>query len=275
MTDMQSRLFWITIMSEAIMSDELSLPTSRLKELQEQVPFPRFVKFDDYSSVTIDDIDDEEDGDALFNHYYFLSQIAHRILLNRTKESLYFSCTDRNLSCIFGFSDTNSLKAPTGKYPPASLEDELLRQLEQWRNQLPSSLQFNDDDTIPPVTCPRDILVASWLRSRYLIAKIHMERPFLYGILFMKRVSQLTGDSHRVLSHPELRQDADLLRCKEVIESFITWSHVIKVMAKMKNCLPLKFNICTQYVYPQPSARVKRSTGFVRIIVLMVEVLDF
>ena len=106
--DMQSRLFWITVMAESVLADELSLPTSRLAQLQDKVPLPRFVKLErnpflpvveqyhDYSmtpQVSRGSVhSDEVEADDLFYNYHFLSQIAHRILLTRMKDSLYYSC---------------------------------------------------------------------------------------------------------------------------------------------------------------------------------------
>lgn len=110
---MQSRLFWITVMAESVLADELSLPTSRLAQLQDKVPLPKFVKLErnpflpiveqyhDYSMTPqgsrgpvhgADHANDEAEADDLFYNYHFLSQIAHRILLTRMKDSLYYSC---------------------------------------------------------------------------------------------------------------------------------------------------------------------------------------
>ncbi|KAH7028971.1 uncharacterized protein B0I36DRAFT_422799 [Microdochium trichocladiopsis] len=230
--DMQSRLFWITVMAESVLADELSLSTSRLAQLQEKVPLPKFVKLErnpflpvvehyhDYSMTSqggsasahgISRGSDDAEADDLFYNYHFLSQIAHRILLTRMKDSLYYS-------------------SPTGNYPPATLEDELNHQHQQWRSQLPPALRFTEEDAIPPQSAPRDILVVAWLRSRFVVAKIHLARPFL----------------HKVLSRPDLRTAADIIRCHEIFKDFLQWGSVLEVILLMKNCLPLRFSLAAQ-----------------------------
>ncbi|KXJ90093.1 putative C6 finger domain protein [Microdochium bolleyi] len=227
--DMQSRLFWITVMAESVLADELSLPTSRLAQLQEKVPLPKFVKLErnpflpvvehhhDYSmtasggKVSSHKEDEQAEADDLFYNYHFLSQIAHRILLTRMKDSLYYS-------------------SPTGNYPPATLEDELNHQHQQWRSQLPPALHFTEEEAIPPQASPRDILVVAWLRSRFVVAKIHLARPFL----------------HKVLSRPDLRTPEDIARCREIFKDFLQWGAVLEVILLMKNCLPLRFSLAAQ-----------------------------
>ena len=91
--DMQSRLYWITFMFETVLTEEFSLPASRLKEIQERIPFPRFLKPNTYPFMSSDDEHDDKDGyHDSFYEYHFLSQIAHRILITRTKNSIYYSC---------------------------------------------------------------------------------------------------------------------------------------------------------------------------------------
>lgn len=95
---MQARLFWITAMFEAVLTQELDLPVSSLLHYEDHVPLPRFVEFPSVTSVvslsvgvaatpSTDPIS-KTDQDA-FCHYHFLSQIAHRIILTRLCDSLF------------------------------------------------------------------------------------------------------------------------------------------------------------------------------------------
>ncbi|EXK25639.1 hypothetical protein FOMG_17711 [Fusarium oxysporum f. sp. melonis 26406] len=95
-----------------VLTDELSLLTSQLSDLQDRVPLTKFVKME-----------------------HFLSQIAHRVLINRIKETVYYS-------------------VPGGSYPPSPLEDEFTYQLEQWHHQLPAAIQFEVDSEMPPARFP-------------------------------------------------------------------------------------------------------------------------
>ncbi|KAL4922096.1 hypothetical protein BDW62DRAFT_207865 [Aspergillus aurantiobrunneus] len=203
--DMQSRMFWNTVMFDAILAQELKLPGGQLDELSQRVPLPKFVKMAQPSFLPIDSETDEDDS---FFHYHFLAQVAHRILLTRTKSSIFF----------------------TSEYSSPSVEEELFQQLERWRNQLPTALQFDDEQLAPMPNSPSEILVVSWLRFRYIIAKFHFGRPLL----------------HKVLSRPEETTEAELRRCAEVFDQIFQWEPIIKVIAVMKSCMPLNFQICSQ-----------------------------
>ncbi|KAL2815278.1 hypothetical protein BDW59DRAFT_166868 [Aspergillus cavernicola] len=169
--DMQSRLFWNTVMFDSILAQELRLPGSQLDELAQRVPLPKFVKMKQPSFIPVDSDTDEEDS---FFHYHFLAQVAHRILLTRTKTSIFF--TSMPFLPDHGLRYDSDLK---GEYSSPSMEEELFQQLERWRNQLPSALQFDDEQLAPLPESPSDILVVSWLRLRYIIAKFHFGRPLL------------------------------------------------------------------------------------------------
>lgn len=173
--DMQSRLYWITAMFEAVLTQELELPTSILQDYGDRVPLPKFVDFPGISSLlSSGTVTDDQQRDS-FCHYHFLSQIAHRIILTRMYDSMF---ADRK---IRGRSPKDVLVSTLGRsdYPPQALEDELLHQLEQWRQQLPETLQWDDTDLVPLPSTPENILVVPWLRARYLIFRYHLRRPLL------------------------------------------------------------------------------------------------
>ena len=174
--DMQSRLYWITAMFEAVLTQELELPTSNLQDYGDRVPLPKFVDFPGISSLlSLGTVTREQERDS-FCHYHFLSQIAHRIILTRMYDSMFASRKIRDrvstevLTSTIGRSD----------YPPQALEDELLHQLEQWRQQLPDGLRWENTDLVPLPNTPENILVIPWLRARYLIFRYHLRRPLLY-----------------------------------------------------------------------------------------------
>ena len=84
--DMFSRLFWITVMHQTVLTQELvGLPGSKIRDMEDQVPLPKFVQFKQPSYPTAPDDEDES-----FYHYHFLSQIAHRIFLTRVYNSSYY-----------------------------------------------------------------------------------------------------------------------------------------------------------------------------------------
>lgn len=67
----------------------------------------------------------------------------------------------------------------TGTYPKPALEEELIHQVEQWREQLPTGLRFDSNSPELSSESSADILVVSWLQSRYYIIKYHIGRPLL------------------------------------------------------------------------------------------------
>lgn len=152
--DMHSRLFWNIVMFDSILSQELRLPGCQLDEMAQKVPLPKFVRMEQPSFLPLDTETDEEDS---FHQYHFLAQVAHRILLTRIKHSIFV----------------------TSEYPSQSVAEELHQQLERWRNRLPATLQFDDDHLVPLPESPSRILVVSWLRFRYTIAKFHFGRPLM------------------------------------------------------------------------------------------------
>jgi hypothetical protein len=74
MLDMQSRL-----------SQELNLPPSNCLQLEEHIALPKFISARDIASFG----SFRYPGDDPFFHYHFLSQLAHRLILTRARNSLF------------------------------------------------------------------------------------------------------------------------------------------------------------------------------------------
>ncbi|RKK93515.1 hypothetical protein BFJ71_g9593 [Fusarium oxysporum] len=207
MLDMQSRLFWITSMFEAVLSQELNLPPSNSLHLEEHIALPKFISAQDIASFG----SFRYPGDDPFFHYHFLSQLAHRLILTRARNSL------------FHFN-------PTSDYPPEPVEDELIRQLEQWRERLPPMLQFDPKLPLTQAESPSDALVTAWLHARYFVARYHIGRPLL----------------HRALERPASLTEGHLRKCRDAISAVLAWASVIQVTDTMRSCNPLKFFVCSQ-----------------------------
>ncbi|KAL4911033.1 hypothetical protein BDW74DRAFT_142303 [Aspergillus multicolor] len=243
--DMKSRVFWNCLMNETILVQELHLPPSGLNRFEEVVPIPKFIGFETLGfvparSFASDDIDDS------FFQYHFLAQVAHRIILTRIRHSLYF------------YSDS-------GTFPKPAVNAELLHQLEQWRINLPSALQFSD--TLPTVATPAATAISTaspqtaaaspnpisphllstttsarpltpavavseaMLRGRYMIAKFHIGRPYLY----------------KALRIPSLLTEDDLEQIRRGLQNAMNWPVVHGIFRDMKSCIPIKFAFCSQF----------------------------
>ncbi|KAG5758076.1 hypothetical protein H9Q72_013790 [Fusarium xylarioides] len=118
----------------------------------------------------------------------------------------------------------------TTDYPPEPVEDELIRQLEQWRERLPPILQFDPKSPLTQAESPSDALVTAWLHARYFVARYHIGRPLL----------------HRALERPASLTEGHLRKCREAISAVLTWASVIQVTDTMRSCNPLKFFVCSQ-----------------------------
>jgi hypothetical protein len=86
--DMFSRLFWNTLMYETVITQELDLlPHSGLLEYEPDIPLPKFTSCPRPKTSIAGLLTDVDDS---FFNFHFLAQAAHRIILTRVKQSLYF-----------------------------------------------------------------------------------------------------------------------------------------------------------------------------------------
>ncbi|KAF2114316.1 C6 zinc finger domain-containing protein [Lophiotrema nucula] len=206
--DMFCRVFWNALMYESIITQELNLPLSGLQDYEADMPIPKFTPCPrpktSIAGLLVDD------DDSFFN-FHFLAQAAHRILLSRIKRHMYF------------FAEKEGS-------PSATLTDELLHQLEQWRSNLPGSLQFSEHASIDDSPSPAHIFAIAMLRSRYLVAKFHIGRPFLY----------------KALHFPQYMSDNEYSRIADGLKEGLFWPATMGLCTRMKSALPLKFGWCSQ-----------------------------
>lgn len=207
--DMFSRLYWCTLMYETVITQELDLlPHSGLLDYEPDTPLPKFTQCPRPKTSISVLLTDEED--AFFN-FHFLAQAAHRIILTRIKQSLYY------------FTEKEG-------YPSTSLTAEMHHQLEQWRANLPPSLQFSDEDSTNDSPSPAHVVAKAMLRSRYLVAKFHIGRPFLY----------------KALHAPGYTTDAEYNEVREGLRGGMYWPTTMGLCTQMLSVLPIKFGWCCQ-----------------------------
>ncbi|KAL4922899.1 hypothetical protein BDW62DRAFT_171993 [Aspergillus aurantiobrunneus] len=251
--DMKSRVYWNCLMNETILVQELHLPPSGLSRFEEVVPIPKFIGFETLGFVP-SRFSPSEDIDDSFFQYHFLAQVAHRIILTRIRHSLYF------------YSDS-------GTFPHPAVNVELHHQLSQWQQNLPPGLQFSDNPstTTSPqtaATSPNEIsphplsstnnrpispavaVAEAMLRGRYMIAKFHIGRPYLY----------------KALRIPSLLTEDDLQQVRSGLQNAMNWPVVLGIFREMKSCIPIKFAFCSQFfgqilifecISQSPDARVR------------------
>src|ERR1700709_2879415 len=86
--DVLSRLFWTSLMLESIGVQELNLPSSGLGEFESIVPIPKFRPYPHRHNPYKTQLQ----PDDTFFQFHFLAQVAHRIMLTRIRNTLYFYC---------------------------------------------------------------------------------------------------------------------------------------------------------------------------------------
>ncbi|KAJ5398754.1 hypothetical protein N7465_009243 [Penicillium sp. CMV-2018d] len=264
--DMKSRVYWNCLMNETILVQELHLPSSGLSRLEEQVPIPKFIGFETtgYASTRFNSSGVVDDS---YFQYHFLAQVAHRIILTRIRHSLYF------------YSDS-------GTFPLPAINTELHHQLEQWRTNLPTTIQFNNapysshptpaTPSIHPspsasiaspvhISSPRPrqtdqnhplspaiAVTDAMLKGRHMIARFHIGRPYLY----------------KALRIPHLLTDEDFVQVRSGLQNAMDWPITQGIFRKMKSCIPIKFAFCSQFfgqillfycIAHSPSARLRET----------------
>ncbi|KGO45517.1 Transcription factor, fungi [Penicillium expansum] len=264
--DMKSRVYWNCLMNETILVQELHLPSSGLSRLEEQVPIPKFIGFETtgYASTRFNSSGVVDDS---YFQYHFLAQVAHRIILTRIRHSLYF------------YSDS-------GTFPLPAINTELHHQLEQWRTNLPTTIQFNNapysshptpatpsihpspsasiaspahlssprprhTDPNQPLS-PAIAVTDAMLKGRHMIARFHIGRPYLY----------------KALRIPHLLTDEDFVQVQSGLQNAMDWPITQGIFRKMKSCIPIKFAFCSQFfgqillfycIAHSPSARLRET----------------
>jgi hypothetical protein len=207
--DMFSRLFWNTLMYETVITQELdTLPHSGLLAYEPDMAIPKFTPCPRPKPCISELVTDEDES---FFNFHFLAQAAHRIILTRVKHSIYFFAEREN-------------------YPNGGVTAEMHHQLEQWRANLPPSLQFSDSESADDSPSPAHVIAKAMLRSRYLVAKFHIGRPFVY----------------KALHAAGLTNEAEYDEVRAGLRGGMFWPTTMGLCTQMLSALPLKFGWCCQ-----------------------------
>ncbi|KAL4874760.1 hypothetical protein BJY04DRAFT_203139 [Aspergillus karnatakaensis] len=281
--DMKSRVYWNCLMNETILVQELHLPPSGLSRFEEVVPLPKFIGFETlgfvpsrFSSSTSEDIDDS------FFQYHFLAQVAHRIILTRIRHSLYFYSDAGtfphpavnaelqhqleqwrgNLPPGLRFSEPLSMNLNSAITSPVTVTTSP----NTTTNAAPTpnvisphpnshshhpSISSGTGSAARPLT-PAVAVSEAMLRGRYMIAKFHIGRPYLY----------------KALRIPSLLTEDDLEQVRAGLQYAMNWPITLGVFGRggMRGCVPIKFAFCSQFfgqvllfycISQSPDARVR------------------
>ena len=107
---------------------------------------------------------------------------------------------------------------------------EMHHQLEQWRSNLPPSLQFTNDESLDESTSPAHVIAKAMLRSRYRVAQHHIGRAFLY----------------KALHAPQYTTASEYSEVRKGLQGSMYWPTTMGLCVQMKAALPIKFGWCSQ-----------------------------
>ncbi|RFU23997.1 hypothetical protein B7463_g12344, partial [Scytalidium lignicola] len=183
--DLLKQAFWHCVAVEVGHHLELNLPYTSIMDLEQSVPLPSFLGPYCERDQRANDI-------SQFHHHY-----AALVTLRRICRAFHTSVED-----VLKGGEVNDTNEPFKADGLASIIRESARQLQQWRNMLPSWLRWNDDgrtivngrvlfitkpdnkdrDTLNAYKYTHDIQVAM-LRTRYYYAQYMIYRPLVYKAL--------------------------------------------------------------------------------------------
>ncbi|KAH0559908.1 hypothetical protein GP486_003572 [Trichoglossum hirsutum] len=225
------RAYWHCVLMENGLTLELDLPGTGICEYEDVIPPPDFDG--PYS------FQDMMESERSHYKYHFLAQMALKKLYSRIQSTMYDS------------SVNGSEKADDYDGPPVSVIRELARQLDSWRELLPTPLQWSDDKTyeMPQSSTHQaqsttsalfvpddysmsvtngyslDILVAV-LRTRFYLLKYIIYRPFIY----------------KALHYPDRMTAEDINNCKICLKACLHWPLCMYPPKDKKRLLPQLFS---------------------------------
>ncbi|KZF22921.1 hypothetical protein L228DRAFT_261039 [Xylona heveae TC161] len=221
--DLLKRVFWHCLIIENGINFELELPTTGINEFEESVPLPSFIGPPSREDAVADD--------KCHYRYFFLAQVALRQLCGRVHSAIY---------------DGKSENSEDSSGPPGFVIKELSRQLDLWRDTLPKSIQWTDENSLHriaadgsvveamfmqdqgalPVTYEYniDVVVAS-LRTRFYYTRYITYRPFVYKALHM----------------PEKMTNEDIEYCTACLKACLRWTVCMAPPKNKKRLVPYLF----------------------------------
>jgi hypothetical protein len=261
--DLVKRAYWICVLHERLFDLDLRVASTGIESLEDQVPMPHFSQsYQDNAQPSARTLDSDSALPALRCNdyaYQFTALITLSRLMRRADHVMngYEAAADESEPLWQGFGSskrvhTLELGLSPAHYsgPPIKLVQELIRQLDTWRNTLPQRLQWSDNERFgftevePTATSPRfsffsslrnvgpskidhnvDIAVAQ-LRTRFYHARFLVHRPFVYKALHAR----------------ELMTPGDRAKCSLAIDAACLWPLSLAPPKNKKRLVPHLFS---------------------------------
>jgi hypothetical protein len=259
--DLVKRAYWVCVLQERLFDLEFRVASTGVESLEDQIPFPHFHvgaggrASDPFYCATDASTLDGKDGSA----FYFVAMTALSRLIRRVDNIIHnYEPTLGETELLSQSHNTpGQINAPgSGSHsenysgPPTKLVQELVHQLDFWRDTLPQKLQWSDSDrfdfeqvkplstallrcTFSPlqnlgpgiVDHNTDIAVAQ-LRTRFYHARFLLCRPFIYKALHLPQ--SMTAD--------------DRIKCAFAIDAACLWPLSLAPPKNKKHLIPHLFS---------------------------------
>jgi hypothetical protein len=259
--DLVKRAYWVCVLQERLFDLEFRVASTGVESLEDQIPFPHFhVEAggrvnDPFSGATDVSTVDGKGGSA----FYFVAMIALSRLIRRVDNIIH------KYEPILGETELLSQRPNTPGHidaprsashsenysgPPTKIIQELVHQLDLWRDRLPQTLQWSDSDRfdfeqVKPLSTAllcctfsplqnlgpgiidhnTDIAVAQ-LRTRFYHARFLLCRPFIYKALHLPQ--SMTAD--------------DRVKCAFAIDAACLWPLSLAPPKNKKHLIPHLFS---------------------------------
>jgi hypothetical protein len=155
--DLVSRAYWVCVLQERLFDLEFRVTSTGIKSLEDQIPLPHFyVKTEGRTGNPLSGTTNASTADGKgASAFYFIAMTALSRLLRRADNIIHdYEPNQGEIELLWHSSNNlNNTHAEGnashfGNYsgPPTELCQELIRQLDLWRDALPQKLQWSDND---------------------------------------------------------------------------------------------------------------------------------
>jgi hypothetical protein len=279
--DLVSRAYWVCVLQERLFDLEFRMASTGIESLEDQIPLPHFYPRkggwtgDPLSGTTNASTADGKGASA----FYFVAMTALSRLIRRADNIIHDYEPHQGETELLWHSSDNPGHARAqedaphlGNYsgPPTDLVQELVLQLDLWRDALPQKLQWSDNDRfdfeeVEPLSTAllscsfsplqnlgpgiidhnTDIAVAQ-LRTRFYHARFLICRPFIYKALHL----------------PQLMTADDRVKCAFAIDAACLWPLSLAPPKNKKHLIPHLFSWTQNFLAMMSVLRVCRTNHY-------------
>jgi hypothetical protein len=259
--DLVSRAYWVCVLQERLFDLEFRMASTGIESLEDRIPLPRFyVETEGRTGNPLSGTTNASTADGKgASGFYFIAMTALSRLLRRADNIIHdYEPNQGEIELLWHSSNNlNNTHAQEnashfGNYsgPPTELCQELVHQLDLWRDALPQKLQWSDSDRfdfeeVEPLSTAllscsfsplqnlgpgiidhnTDIVVAQ-LRTRFYHARFLICRPFIYKAIHL----------------PQLMTVDDRLKCAFAIDAACLWPLSLAPPKNKKHLIPHLFS---------------------------------